>query len=957
MAALAALVLFSCTKNEVVELTVSPMAVNFEVAGGEQSVAITCNDHWTASVAADWLTLSPASADGNGTLKITATENKSIDAREAEVSVVAGEVKRTVKVAQMGKQAVLTVEPKAVSATVEGGAFDVTVTSNVEWTVTIPEAAASWLSVDKASAEGNAVVKLTVAANEGFDAREADVTVAGGKLTQVVKVAQVGLEPVLMVGPVAVETDDKGEVVDLTITSNLPWTVTIPEDAAWITADKVSGEGNAVVKITVAANETVNPRESKLTVAGGEFTIEIPVTQKGQDPKLALDITSKEVACAGEAFQVAVSSNVGWTVFTPVEATWLKVEPASGEGSGTVTVTVEKNIFLTGRSATVEFIASIDEALSATLAITQELAPASHESDSLALVAIYNASKGAEWAKNKWDLTKPISEWNGVTLTEGRVTALKLTTASTITEDWVLPEEVGMLSEITDLRVNGNKLTGAIPESVFELPKLAKLYFQNNNLTGSLSANLGKLTELTEFYIDRNVNLGGSIPASIGQLTKLKSINIAKTGIGGAIPAELVNCTALTNFMAYENKLSGEIPDFWDKLPNVGVVQLYGNPDITGPIPATLGTLKKATGIQLKQCNLTGNIPASFGGLEKCSSLQLNGNKLSGVVPAEVQAHPKWLPDTGWKYEVNILPQQDGYGLLLSYSHQTDSLALVKIYTVADGANWKESRRWDLTKPMKEWPGVKLNDDGRVIECSITNGTVTSVEWELPAEIATLTELQVFQAVGSKVKGDFPDFLYDLTKLTKLVVNGNNITGSLSAKVANWTELTNLYVNNNKQFGGTLPVELGKLKKLQNLNIAQTAIGGAVPAELSGCEALSAFMAYETAFTSIPDNWDQWPALKIIQLYSCEQLECPLPASIGNMKKVTSLQLKNGCFTGNIPESYANLPTTCTQLYVNGNKLQGVVPAAVQAHANWTAKWKPDVNILPQKDGFGLTTE
>ena len=304
---------------------------------------------------------------------------------------------------------------------------------------------------------------------------------------------------------------------------------------------------------------------------------------------------------------------------------------------------------------------------------------------------------------------------------------------------------------------------------------------------------------------------------------------------------------------------------------------------------------------------------------------------------------------------MNILPQKDGYGLILGYSHQTDSLALVKIYTVADGANWKESRRWDLNKPMKEWPGVKLNDDGRVIECSITNGTVTSVEWELPAEIATLTELQIFQAVGSKVKGDFPDFLYDLTKLTKLVVNGNNITGSLSAKVANWTELTNLYVNNNKQFGGTLPVELGTLKKLQNLNIAQTAIGGAVPAELSGCEALSAFMAYETAFTSIPDNWDQWPALKIIQLYGCEQLECPLPASIGNMKKVTSLQLKNGCFTGNIPESYANLPTTCTQLYVNGNKLQGVVPAAVQAHANWTAKWKPEVNILPQKDGYGLT--
>ena len=117
--------------------------------------------------------------------------------------------------------------------------------------------------------------------------------------------------------------------------------------------------------------------------------------------------------------------------------------------------------------------------------------------------------------------------------------------------------------------------------------------------------------------------------------------------------------------MAWKNNLSGEIPDFWDKLPNVGVIQFYSNPGITGPIPPTMGTLKKATGIQLKECNLTGNIPASFGGLEKCSNLQLNGNKLSGVVPAEVQAHPKWLATTGWKYETNILPQQEGYGLTL----------------------------------------------------------------------------------------------------------------------------------------------------------------------------------------------------------------------------------------------------------------------------------------------------
>lgn len=289
----------------------------------------------------------------------------------------------------------------------------------------------------------------------------------------------------------------------------------------------------------------------------------------------------------------------------------------------------------------------------------------SRQIDSLALVAIYNASKGAEWTKNQWDLTKPIDTWTAVTVTDGRVTALKLSTSGVIASEWTLPAEIGDLTELTDLRVNGNKLTGSLPESLFELTNLQKLYFQNNNLTGTLPPGLAKLTNLTELYIDRNKNLGGTLPENIGDMTSLVSINIAQTGIGGSIPQSLSKCTSLKNFMAYSNQLSGEIPDFWDQLPNIGVLQLYGNPGLTGPLPASMGSLKAATGIQLKDCNFTGNIPASFSGLEKCSSLTLSGNKMSGVVPAEVQAHPKWQATSGWKYETNILPQQEGYGLTL----------------------------------------------------------------------------------------------------------------------------------------------------------------------------------------------------------------------------------------------------------------------------------------------------
>ena len=575
-AALAAgLLALSCNKTVETQLSLSDKVANFEASGNlEKSIKVTCNESWTVSEAADWIAVDPASYEGSGMFRITVTTNTAVAERSADVKVSAGDKTETVKVTQLGVTPSLVLSTDKADFQAEGGEANITVTANLDWTVSAPQADA-WLSV--APAGDKKSFKITAQENVNVETRTSTVTVSmeGGKEAKVA-VSQLGLVPVLEISPAApAQVSREGGVVEVAVTSNVAWTLTLPEDAPWLSADPMSGEKDGTVKINVALNDAD----------------------------------------------------------------------------------------LNGRSASIS-IQSEAYGLSKSLTLSQEAAITSRVTDSLALVKIYVASDGANWAKNNWELDKDISTWNGVTLTGGRVTALKLTTAGTIVADWTLPEEVGDLTELTELRVNGNKLTGALPASLFELSKLQKLYFQNNNLTGELSAKIGQLTELTEIYIDRNTNLGGNLEW-IGNLTKLVSINIAKTSIGGAIPASLVNCKALKNFMAYENKLSGEIPDIWDQLTTVGVLQLYDNPGITGPLPSSIGSLVSATGIQLKNCNITGNIPASFGGLTKCGNLQLNGNKMSGVVPAEVQAHPKWLPDSGWKYETNILPQQEGYGLLL----------------------------------------------------------------------------------------------------------------------------------------------------------------------------------------------------------------------------------------------------------------------------------------------------
>jgi hypothetical protein len=255
-----------------------------------------------------------------------------------------------------------------------------------------------------------------------------------------------------------------------------------------------------------------------------------------------------------------------------------------------------------------------------------------------------------------------MTTWTGVTLTDGRVSALKLTTTVAIPENWTLPDEIATLTALTDLRINKQKLNGEFPKILCSIDWLKVLYLQGNNFTGALPAELGQMTELTDLYVDQNTTMSGSIPKEIGKLKKLQRLNISQSGIGGEIPVELGQCEELLQFMAFKCGLSGTLPDIWD-MPKLQTFMVHTNPGLTGELPASLGKLKKIStagpSIQVHSCNITGNIPESFAELdggEKKVQVHVYGNQMTGVIPASVQAHKDF---SSWK----INPQQDGFGL------------------------------------------------------------------------------------------------------------------------------------------------------------------------------------------------------------------------------------------------------------------------------------------------------
>lgn len=178
------------------------------------------------------------------------------------------------------------------------------------------------------------------------------------------------------------------------------------------------------------------------------------------------------------------------------------------------------------------------------------------EEDSLALVALYNATNGPNWVDTTNWLTMSVSQWHGVTVTSSRVTKLNLFANQL---SGAIPEELGNLTELTDLALAFNQLTGAIPDALSQLTKLTVLDFDSNLLTGSIPDNLAQLTNLT--YLDLHGNqLTGAIPGNLGQLTNLTYLDLGINEFTGNVPAGLETLTNLTFLDLSNTLLTGTLP-------------------------------------------------------------------------------------------------------------------------------------------------------------------------------------------------------------------------------------------------------------------------------------------------------------------------------------------------------------------------------------------------------------
>lgn len=250
---------------------------DFEASSETQTIQVISNTSWQVSSIPSWVKVDKTSGTGKSAIKVTVEDNPNTTERNGEfvISQPGLSAMATVKVHQKGKTfdvaaTTLTFSDKEESQTIA-------IATNGTWRA---YSSAEWIKVSPETATGNSTLTITVQENSTDGERSGSVNILMGDASATVAVIQKG--KYFTIDNSLLDFTSKGGELEVTLTTNAPWSARKDDAANWLSISPTNGTDNASVKITASDNASVNDRSANVYFDALGRSVNIFVSQKAR---------------------------------------------------------------------------------------------------------------------------------------------------------------------------------------------------------------------------------------------------------------------------------------------------------------------------------------------------------------------------------------------------------------------------------------------------------------------------------------------------------------------------------------------------------------------------------------------------------------------------------------------------------------------------------------------------
>ncbi|CAL8139007.1 unnamed protein product [Prunus armeniaca] len=507
------------------------------------------------------------------------------------------------------------------------------------------------------------------------------------------------------------------------------------------------------------------------------------------------------------------------------------------------------------------------------------------------------------------------------------------------------------LSSLTYLNLSYSCFSGQIPSEISMLSKLSTLDLSFNDQKAD-DINPLKLTE-------------ANMRSLVQNLTTIKQLHLNEVEMYSTVPNILVNASSLTSLQLDRCGLNGEFSVGIFHLPNLEVLDVYGNSNLTGSFPNFNRSNNLFKKLNVAFTNFFGMLPASIGNLHSLNFLDISHCNFSHYLPSSLGnlTQLNYLHMSGIFYDV---PNNNSTGQLVSEYSLSWIASLTNLHHLFLRATKFRGHLTQLSfldlggnEITGQIPSWLMNLSGAIprslfqlqnleflyLSSNNLSGQVEFDQFSQPKKLkvlylsynklslqiitnlsATIPQLEFLELTSCNLT-EFPEILKYQSELRYLQLSDNNIQGRIPKWVwnASGETLDTLNLSSNFLTGfDQNPINL-PWQNLYSSDLRTNMLQGSLPIPP---QSIRNYMVGSNNYSGeISPSFCNLNHLHILDL-SNNSLSGMLPQCLGNSSALEILMMNDNSFHGNIPQMCPD-ENSLKMVDLSYNQLQGKVPRSM----------------------------